>query len=161
MNTAIIEHLANDGRLDRIFIGGEWVLPAGQARSDVIDPSTEEPVAEIALGNAQDVATAVAAARLGDLVRELAPEQGRASRPRPRPDPGAGRIRSGQVHINNPPWSADAPFGGYKRSGNGCEYGVEGLEEYLETKAILGYLDGPAPSVARGRHAMNTPNSKD
>jgi len=58
------------------------------------------------------------------------------------------RIRSGQVHINNPPWSPDAPFGGYKRSGNGREYGVEGLEEYLETKAILGYLDGPAPAVA-------------
>ena len=60
----------------------------------------------------------------------------------------AARIRSGQVHINNPPWSADAPFGGYKRSGNGREYGVEGLEEYLETKAILGYRAGPAPAGA-------------
>jgi len=60
----------------------------------------------------------------------------------------AARIRSGQVHINNPPWSPDAPFGGYKRSGNGREYGVEGLEEYLETKAILGYMEGPAPSAA-------------
>ena len=58
----------------------------------------------------------------------------------------AARIRAGQVHINNPPWSADAPFGGYKRSGNGREYGVEGLEEYLETKAILGYGEGPAPT---------------
>ncbi|MEO8060326.1 MAG: aldehyde dehydrogenase family protein [Burkholderiales bacterium] len=58
------------------------------------------------------------------------------------------RIRSGQVHINNPPWSPDAPFGGYKRSGNGREYGVEGLEEYLETKAILGYLESSAPSAA-------------
>ncbi|MBI3154178.1 MAG: aldehyde dehydrogenase family protein [Burkholderiales bacterium] len=58
----------------------------------------------------------------------------------------AMRIRSGQVHINNPPWSPDAPFGGYKRSGNGREYGVEGLEEYLETKAILGYLEVPAPA---------------
>jgi len=58
------------------------------------------------------------------------------------------RIRSGQVHINNPPWSPDAPFGGYKRSGNGREYGVEGLEEYLETKAILGFTDGPAPAAA-------------
>lgn len=55
------------------------------------------------------------------------------------------RIRSGQVHINNPPWSPEAPFGGYKRSGNGREYGIEGLEEYLETKAILGYQPGPAP----------------
>ncbi len=66
----------------------------------------------------------------------------------------AVRIRSGQVHINNPPWSPDAPFGGYKRSGNGREYGVEGLEEYLETKAILGYGNGPAP-------AMNIRNPKE
>jgi aldehyde dehydrogenase (NAD+) len=55
------------------------------------------------------------------------------------------RIRAGQVHINNPPWRADAPFGGYKRSGNGREYGVEGLLEYLETKAILGFGDLAAP----------------
>jgi aldehyde dehydrogenase (NAD+) len=60
----------------------------------------------------------------------------------------AARIRSGQVHINNPPWRPDVPFGGYKRSGNGREYGVEGLEEYLETKAILGYLEVPAPGAA-------------
>ncbi len=51
----------------------------------------------------------------------------------------AGRIRAGQVHINYPPWNAHAPFGGYKRSGNGREYGEYGLEEYLETKAIVGY----------------------
>jgi aldehyde dehydrogenase (NAD+) len=51
----------------------------------------------------------------------------------------AARIRSGQVHINNPAWSPHAPFGGYKRSGNGREYGVEGFQEYLETKAILGF----------------------
>lgn len=51
----------------------------------------------------------------------------------------AARIRSGQVHINHPAWSPHAPFGGYKRSGNGREYGIEGMEEYLETKAILGF----------------------
>ena len=51
----------------------------------------------------------------------------------------AARIRSGQVHINNPAWDPHAPFGGYKRSGNGREYGLEGLQEYLETKAILGF----------------------
>ena len=49
------------------------------------------------------------------------------------------RIRSGQVHLNNPAWSPHAPFGGYKRSGNGREYGLEGFQEYLETKAILGW----------------------
>jgi aldehyde dehydrogenase (NAD+) len=51
----------------------------------------------------------------------------------------ASRIRAGQVHINYPAWDGRAPFGGYKRSGNGREYGVFGFEEYLETKAIIGY----------------------
>ncbi|MEP7221762.1 MAG: aldehyde dehydrogenase family protein [Novosphingobium sp.] len=51
----------------------------------------------------------------------------------------AGRIRSGQVHINYPAWNGFAAFGGYKRSGNGREYGVHGLEEFLETKSIVGY----------------------
>ncbi|AWM26489.1 aldehyde dehydrogenase [Sinorhizobium fredii USDA 205] len=51
----------------------------------------------------------------------------------------ASRIRAGQVHINYPAWDGTAAFGGYKRSGNGREYGMHGLEEYLETKAILGY----------------------
>jgi aldehyde dehydrogenase (NAD+) len=51
----------------------------------------------------------------------------------------AGQIRSGQVHLNHPDWDPNAPFGGYKRSGNGREYGREGIEEYLETKAVLGF----------------------
>ncbi len=52
----------------------------------------------------------------------------------------AANIRAGQVHINHPPWDGHAAFGGYKQSGNGREYGVFGLEEYLETKAVLGYF---------------------
>ena len=51
----------------------------------------------------------------------------------------ARRIRAGQVHINYPAWSGFAPFGGYRQSGNGREYGRFALEEFLETKAILGY----------------------
>jgi aldehyde dehydrogenase (NAD+) len=51
----------------------------------------------------------------------------------------ARRIRAGQVHINYPAWSGFAPFGGYRQSGNGREYGRFALEEYLEVKAILGY----------------------
>jgi len=51
----------------------------------------------------------------------------------------AGQIRAGQVHINYPAWSRHAPFGGYRQSGNGREYGKAGMEEYLETKAVLGY----------------------
>jgi aldehyde dehydrogenase (NAD+) len=50
----------------------------------------------------------------------------------------ARQLRSGQVSING---NADmtAPFGGYKRSGNGREWGEWGFSDYLETKAILGY----------------------
>ncbi|AKJ96801.1 aldehyde dehydrogenase family protein [Pseudomonas brassicacearum] len=51
----------------------------------------------------------------------------------------ASRIRAGQVLLNYPAWNPMAPFGGYKRSGNGREYGVHGFEEYLETKAIVGF----------------------
>lgn len=53
----------------------------------------------------------------------------------------AAQIQSGQVHINYPAWDPNAPFGGYKQSGNGREYGVEGMEEYLEIKSILGYYN--------------------
>lgn len=49
------------------------------------------------------------------------------------------RMRTGQVHVNHPAWDPHAPFGGYKRSGNGREYGEHGLGEFLETKAILGF----------------------
>lgn len=53
----------------------------------------------------------------------------------------AARIQSGQVHLNYPAWDPQAPFGGYKQSGNGREYGVEGMEEYMEVKSILGFYD--------------------
>jgi acyl-CoA reductase-like NAD-dependent aldehyde dehydrogenase len=51
----------------------------------------------------------------------------------------AAQIRSGQVHLNYPAWDPNAPFGGYKQSGNGREYGIEGMEDYLEIKSILGF----------------------
>lgn len=50
----------------------------------------------------------------------------------------AGRLRAGVVQINGAPLDRTAPFGGYKQSGNGREWGLHGLREYLETKAILG-----------------------
>ncbi|SDG41962.1 Acyl-CoA reductase [Paraburkholderia phenazinium] len=53
----------------------------------------------------------------------------------------AARIQSGQVHLNYPAWDPQAPFGGYKQSGNGREYGIEGMEEYMEVKSILGFYD--------------------
>lgn len=51
----------------------------------------------------------------------------------------ARRIRAGSVHLNYPPLDRNAPFGGYKRSGNGREWGEYGLNEFLEVKAIVGY----------------------
>src|SRR5512135_2033083 len=48
----------------------------------------------------------------------------------------ARRIRAGQVEINGGAWNAYAPFGGYRRSGIGREYGTPGLEEFLEMKSI-------------------------
>ncbi len=49
----------------------------------------------------------------------------------------AKRIRAGLVHVNGGQFSYEAPFGGYKKSGNGREWGDAGLDEYVETKAIL------------------------
>ena len=121
MNSSIIEHLRSAGRLDRMFVGGEWVMPETQARSYVVHPSTEEPVGEIALGSARDVAAAVAASRRGF-------------------DPGrcTSTIRPGTPR----PRLADTSDRGTAASTE------EGLEEYLETKAILGFQDGPASSTA-------------
>ena len=53
----------------------------------------------------------------------------------------AARLRTGNVHLNGAQASFDAPFGGYKQSGNGREWGAEGFEEYLETKAVMGYSE--------------------
>ena len=53
----------------------------------------------------------------------------------------ARRIRTGMVHLNGARGDLGAPFGGYKQSGNGREWGEAGLEEFLETKAIMGYND--------------------
>ncbi len=50
----------------------------------------------------------------------------------------ARRIRTGNVHVNGAGPDFAAPFGGYKQSGNGREWGSHGLDEFLETKAILG-----------------------
>lgn len=79
MNASLVEQLKAAGRLDRLFIGGEWVLPAGQSRAGVINPSTEEPIAQIALGSAEDVAAAVAAARCAFATWSVSSAESRAS----------------------------------------------------------------------------------
>jgi aldehyde dehydrogenase (NAD+) len=53
----------------------------------------------------------------------------------------AQRLQTGMVHINNASLDALAPFGGYKQSGNGREWGPHGIEEFLEVKSIYGYQE--------------------
>jgi aldehyde dehydrogenase (NAD+) len=52
----------------------------------------------------------------------------------------AARLRAGQISINGVS-DLSAPFGGYKMSGNGREWGELGFHDYLETKAVLGFGD--------------------
>jgi aldehyde dehydrogenase (NAD+) len=51
----------------------------------------------------------------------------------------ASKIRAGYININNADIDLTAPFGGYKWSGNGREYGDHAFDEFLEVKSILGY----------------------
>lgn len=51
----------------------------------------------------------------------------------------ASRLRAGQVNINGAPIDRHAPFGGYKQSGNGREWGEHAFAEFLEVKALIGY----------------------
>jgi aldehyde dehydrogenase (NAD+) len=66
---------------------------------------------------------------LAGFVQTRDPRRGRAI---------ANRIRAGRVYLNGAPFDRSLPFGGYKQSGNGREFGLFGFEEYLEVKAILG-----------------------
>ena len=51
----------------------------------------------------------------------------------------AARLRTGMVHINGASLDAQAPFGGYKQSGNGREWGAHGIDEFLEVKSVYGF----------------------
>jgi aldehyde dehydrogenase (NAD+) len=51
----------------------------------------------------------------------------------------ASRIRAGNVHINGAAGGFDVPFGGFKQSGNGREWGSHGFTDFLEIKAVEGY----------------------
>jgi aldehyde dehydrogenase (NAD+) len=51
----------------------------------------------------------------------------------------ASRLRTGMVHLNGASSDNAAPFGGYKQSGNGREWGDFGFEEFLEVKSVMGY----------------------
>ena len=48
------------------------------------------------------------------------------------------RIRAGQVIFNGARGDMHTPFGGFKQSGNGREWGEHGLRDFLEVKALIG-----------------------
>ena len=56
----------------------------------------------------------------------------------------ASQLRTGNVHLNGAGADFTAPFGGYKQSGTGREWGEFGFEEFLEVKAVLGYAEKAA-----------------
>jgi aldehyde dehydrogenase (NAD+) len=51
----------------------------------------------------------------------------------------ASKLRTGMVHINGAPLDSMAPFGGFKQSGNGREWGPHGIDEFLELKSVYGF----------------------
>ena len=57
----------------------------------------------------------------------------------------ARRIRAGSVFVNAGGLDFNSPFGGYKQSGNGREFGKFGLEEFMEKKALIGQVPEDAP----------------
>ncbi len=60
----------------------------------------------------------------------------------------ASRLRAGQVNMNSAGPDLMAPFGGFKQSGNGREWGDHAFAEFLEVKAVLGYAPAPAKPAA-------------
>jgi aldehyde dehydrogenase (NAD+) len=57
------------------------------------------------------------------------------------------KIRAGSVFVNSGGLTMDVPFGGYKQSGNGREFGKYGMEEFLEVKSVIGNVpEGALPA---------------
>jgi len=50
----------------------------------------------------------------------------------------AQQLRTGMVHLNGAPNDISAPFGGYRQSGNGREWGLHGISDFMEVKAVMG-----------------------
>ena len=83
----------------------------------------------------RDEADAIAIANDSDLGLAAYVQSGDAERAKR----VARQLRAGMVHINGAAGDPKAPFGGYKQSGNGREWGRFGFDEYLETKAVMGW----------------------
>jgi aldehyde dehydrogenase (NAD+) len=119
----------NRGYYVRPTVFGDVTSQMRIAREEIFGPvlsimsyDTEEEAIEIANDTAFGLAGFVQSSHLG----------------RARARAIANRIRAGRVYLNGAPFDRSLPFGGYKQSGNGREFGVFGFQEYLEVKAIIG-----------------------
>ena len=77
--TSPVRHLTEPGFLGKFYVDGEWRNPVGSATTTVVNPATEQPIAEVALGNDEDVEHAVAAARKAFADWSRAPPAERAA----------------------------------------------------------------------------------
>jgi acyl-CoA reductase-like NAD-dependent aldehyde dehydrogenase len=114
--------------------GGFYVRPTvfSDVRSDMVIAQEEifGPVLSIMPYNSEAEAIRIANDSpfgLSGAVWSADPERAKAV---------ARKIRTGQVEINGGQFNPNAPFGGYKQSGNGREYGTHGFEEFLEVKSL-------------------------
>jgi acyl-CoA reductase-like NAD-dependent aldehyde dehydrogenase len=114
--------------------GGFYVTPTvfSEVRNDMTIAQEEifGPVLSIISYEGEDQAAAIAndsAYGLSGGVWSADPERAKAF---------ARRIRTGQIEVNGGAFNPNAPFGGYKNSGYGREYGAHGFEEFLEVKSM-------------------------
>jgi aldehyde dehydrogenase (NAD+) len=114
------------------YIDGAFVESHGRQVMDVI--AQEEifgPVLSVIAYDSEDDAIRIANdSRYGLHAAVIGTDVARARRV-------ASQLRAGRVVINNMTDDAQAPWGGFKYSGVGREYGRYGIEAFLETKAIL------------------------
>jgi aldehyde dehydrogenase (NAD+) len=114
--------------------GGFFVRPTvfSEVRNDMTIAQEEifGPVLSILTYDGEDEAAAIA----NDSVYGLS--GGVWSADADRAKAFARRIRTGQIEVNGGAFNPNAPFGGYKNSGYGREYGQHGFEEFLETKSM-------------------------
>jgi len=108
----VFSHVTNDMTIAREEIFGPVLVLIGYAdEADAVKIANDTPYGLSAYVSAGDIEEA---ARVGR------------------------QLRAGNVHLNGAGVDPSAPFGGYKQSGNGREFSQWGLEEFLETKALLG-----------------------
>jgi aldehyde dehydrogenase (NAD+) len=114
--------------------GGFYVTPTvfSEVRNDMTIAQEEifGPVLSLISYDGEDQAAAIAndsAYGLSGGVWSADPERAKAF---------ARRIRTGQIEVNGGAFNPNAPFGGYKNSGYGREYGAHGFEEFLEIKSM-------------------------